>query len=239
VETLCGAGIRLAFGHFRRDNPPKSARAIAVVVGIVEHALGSQAPNNLLTDHLFNDTPLRFKHVWRSPESRSERAAQLASYSLDWDSLAVVLGDVPAALLRLARDDRLTVCLNFDGEHVDLEICRRVVELMGARRIIAMTDRIESFEMADERLTSKEGTTLRFQRSGIVAAGSQNLDQEMRNMRDIAISEADIWRMVSWNPLDALDAPGGQLWTLVTANYERIQLGRGPLTVLPNEEVHT
>jgi N-acetylglucosamine-6-phosphate deacetylase len=109
--------------------------------------------------------------------------------------------------MRGARDGSLLLFLNFDGEHVDAEVSRRVVDFVGADRVIGMTDRVEGRSLAGEPLEPAEGSTLLYQRDGVVAAGSQGLDRQMRNLRRLRVDEASIWRMFSFLPLEALGRP--------------------------------
>lgn len=173
--------------------------------------LGNKTLNRpCLTDHLFNDMPRNFHHAWRTPQEKAQRTNDLKYMHIDnwnWDNLDEVLGEVPAILLRAAREGHLLICLNFDGDHVDLEICRRIVQLLGLDHIIAMTDRTDCNQLGDQKLESHYGNSLRYQRESVVAAGSQSIDQQIHNMRDIGLSEEQIWKMTCFVPSKALDIP--------------------------------
>ena len=94
--------------------------------------------------------PNNFKHTWRTPQERVHRLEGLKDARLDkWniDNINTLVGEVPGTLMRAAKEGLLTICMNFDSEHVDLEVARRVVELVGSEGIIAMTDRIDTDSM--------------------------------------------------------------------------------------------
>jgi len=128
-----------------------------------------------ITDHLFNDMPLNFKHAWRSPEERIRRNYEIqllniASWSLD--RIGEYLGPVPATMIRNARKGYVKLCQNFDGEHVDLTIVKKTIELVGAENMLMMTDSVEGKRLAGRNLYIKEDSTLLYQHHGIVAAPS-------------------------------------------------------------------
>lgn len=200
VDLLLQHGVRLALGHFRHDDPERSAAMTQALIDYVAPAGGDRY--QLVTDHLYNDMPRAFVHAWRTPEARQDRPAQLASVvGRPWrpDALAEILGPVPATIIQAALDDRLTPMLNFDGSHVDLEICRATVEYLGVERIIGITDHIEVLDMAGEQLhVSQNGLLLRG--DNIVAAGSTGLEAQLANMRSIGLSDAEIDQLVRVNP---------------------------------------
>lgn len=204
VDLLQQHGVRLALGHFRHDDPERSAAMTQALIDYVAPAGGDRY--RLVTDHLYNDMPRAFVHAWRTPEARRDRPAQLAAV-LDrpWrpDTLAEVLGPVPATIIQAALDDRLTPMLNFDGNHVDLEICRATVDYLGVQRIIGITDHIEVLDMAGEQLhAAQNGLLLRG--DNIVAAGSTGLEAQMANMRGLGLSDAEIDQLVRLNPQRAI-----------------------------------
>jgi hypothetical protein len=206
VDLLLESGIRPALGHFLKSDPIESARAIRGLLDAARRR-GAGGPSTFISDHLFNDMPLAFTHCWRTGAARLRRDEDLAALRLaEWSlgDLDDRLGPVPAALIRGAHEGILTPCLNFDGEHVDLAICRRVVELLGAGRLIAITDRVQSASLGGQRLRRQEGSTLLYQSEGIVAAGSQPIDQQIDNMRSIGLGEAEIWQMFGLVPARAL-----------------------------------
>ena len=241
VECLVERGVRPAFGHFRRQNPARSAQLIEDVLCTVERKLGCSSACCVLTDHLFNDMPRAFVHAWRTAEERLRRdreIAELAVHPWSWKQLDQQIGPVPATLMRAARDGRLTVCLNFDGEHVDLEICRHVVGMLGSQSIVAITDRIETPEVAGERLIKNEGSTLHYRRNGVVAVGSQNVDQQMANMRSIQLDEKQIWQMMAFNPGQILGRLGATGAHPHGATYIDAEGGRSTVySPLPSEAV--
>lgn len=205
VDLLLDVGIRPALGHFSRLDPAASAVAARRV--LARGARRARAIPACVSDHLFNDMPLLFTHAWRTPEVRARREAELREMRIDeWsmDNLEQRLGPVPAALIRGACEGALVLCMNFDGEHVDLAICKRVLDLLGMGHLIAMTDRIQSVRLAGRRLRQLHGGTLLYQAEGIVAAGAQSLDRQMANMRSIGIDEAQIWELVGFRPASVL-----------------------------------
>ena len=186
IEALSESGVRIALGHFERSDPARSADRARRLIDAVQEANGSSR-FNILTDHLYNDMPRNFIHAWRG-ESRTRRNRELEEFlDTPWTAgdLAELLGPVPATLLEAARDGRLLPCLNFDGFHVDLEVCRRTTEYLGASSLIAITDHIETDSMAGEELHPAEDNALWHRADGIVAAGTRGLDWQVENMRRI------------------------------------------------------
>jgi N-acetylglucosamine-6-phosphate deacetylase len=135
------------------------------------------------------------------------RQADLDKMHLDeWriDNVSEQLGAVPGALIRGAHDGMITLCLNFDGEHVDLSITREVVRIAGADNIITLTDRVDGRMLASQQLTPSPDNRLLHREDGVVVAGTIALDEQITNMRRNGISEEEIWKMVSINPRRAL-----------------------------------
>lgn len=199
-------GLRIALGHFRRDDPSRSAASIESVLEFL-HDQYESSPYLVLTDHLFNDMPLTFVHAWRTKAELPCRKDQLTEFlTTPWeaDSLASTLGPVPATLLEAARERRLTPAINFDGFHVDLEICRRTVEYLGADRLIAMTDDTEINMMAGEYLHQSTKNPLRYRDDGVVAAGATGPDKQIINMTSINISQSEIQVMFGSLVLEVL-----------------------------------
>jgi N-acetylglucosamine-6-phosphate deacetylase len=152
--------------------------------------------------------PRSFTHSWRG-ERAFVREVELREFlKVPWevDSLVALLGPVPGALLDAARDRDLLPCMNFDGAHVHLEICRRTVEYVGPNNLIAITDHIELGSMAGERLHQVEDSSLWYREDDVVAAGSLGIEAQIRNMRSIGIADADIAMLTSDNPRRALAA---------------------------------
>lgn len=206
ISELYGNGVILAIGHFRRDDPERSARRTRQVIEFVQDSYGP-SPHILTTDHLFNDMPRNFVHAWRTPESRERRDVELEDFlSREWtdDTIDDLLGVVPATIIRAARRGLLTVCLNFDGEHVDIEIQSKAARYVGASHLIAMTDNTETDMMAGEPLYDHVGSGLRWRRDGLVAAGSGGIDVQLRNLRSSGFDEDDIARMTDRNARDLL-----------------------------------
>lgn len=191
LELFYDHGCRIALGHFVHDDPETSARRTREVIAYL-HRVYASSPYLVLTDHLYNDMPRRFTHAWRTPQERVHRPAQLAAFlAHDWETedLDDVLGPVPAELLRATRNGLVTPCLNFDGLHVDLEVCRRTVEYLGADRLIALTDHIEVGSMAGESMVLDEAGLWR-RRDGVVAAGSTDYAGQRENVLSTGMDES-------------------------------------------------
>lgn len=194
IDLFYTNNVKLALGHFQHTHPGLSARRTEEVIEYIQDVYGP-SPDIVITDHLFNDMPRAFTHAWRTPEEKVRRANELATFlEHKWtdSSIEQLLGAVPAVLLRAARRGRLTPVLNFDGDHVDLAVCQRVVEYLGSDRMMAITDHTETNIMAGEALVSHCWSTLRYRRDGIVAAGSSPPEVHRRNMASVGLTDEDI-----------------------------------------------
>lgn len=199
-------GARIAVGHFHRDDPARSARRLNDVLELL-HSRYESSPFLVLTDHLFNDMPRNFTHAWRTAEQRERRASELAEFlAHEWEGadLKKLLGPVPAAMITAAQAGLLMPCLNFDGYHVDLEVCRKTVEYLGEDRLITLTDHTELPTMAGEPLTRDESSELWMRDDGVVAAGSAGHVPQARNMRSIGLSEEAIGKLFCTTPRQAI-----------------------------------
>jgi N-acetylglucosamine-6-phosphate deacetylase len=199
AETLLKGGVLPAPGHFKKDNPTESARLLQEIFDVV--ARWGHGPT--ITDHLFNDMPLNFKHAWRTPEEKTRREQDIKALNLDaWNlsSLEETLGIVPATIIKNAKKGLVKICQNFDGEHVDLKIIKRAVELIGAENIVVMTDSIESKRLAGRTLHTQPDSTLLYQDNGIVAAGSQTMRKQIENMLFIGLSDEEIMSITNRVP---------------------------------------
>ncbi|GAB3443052.1 hypothetical protein GCM10027570_10790 [Streptomonospora sediminis] len=206
IDLFYTNGVRIALGHFRHDSPELSAARSAAVIDYIQDRYGP-SPDLVLSDHLFNDMPRRFRHVWRTPEERAERAAQLAAFlAHDWDSadLNSLLGDVPAVLVRAAARDRMLPFLNFDGDHVDLAVCDRTLDHLGPDRVIGITDDTPLPELAGETLHHRQGSGLWYRDDGIVAAGSGGIPRQEANLAAIGRDHHTFDRLFRINPERAL-----------------------------------
>jgi hypothetical protein len=206
LSLIYASGGRVALGHFGEASPEISARRFEEVLCFIE-AGHEPSPYLILTDHLFNDMPRAFQHAFRTPDERAQRATDLAAHPIEpWHAtkLSDLLGPVPAAMLLAAKTRRLTPALNFDGGHVDLEVCRLVVEFLGADRIIAITDHTEILTLADELLVRDEHTCLLYRSDGVLAASSVTHEEQQRNMRSIGMTPEEIGLVQTEIPLAAL-----------------------------------
>ncbi|MBI3704968.1 MAG: hypothetical protein HY244_14250 [Rhizobiales bacterium] len=206
LALIYDSGGRIAVGHFDGASPELSTERFNEVMNYIEAGY-ERSPYLILTDHLFNDMPRAFKHAFRTPNARVHREAELAKHSSStWQasSLPTLLGPLPAAILVAARDKRLTPALNFDGGHVDLAICRRVVEFLGADRIIAITDHTETFTIAGETLVRDDDTKLLYRPDGVLAASFVTQEEQRLNMQNIGMNTDDINFVQYKTPLAAL-----------------------------------
>jgi N-acetylglucosamine-6-phosphate deacetylase len=201
VEALSENGVRIALGHFERVNPERSADRARGLIDAIHETVDSPR-FNVLTDHLYNDMPRNFVHAWRG-EAKARRDSEIREFlQTPWapGELADLLGPVPAVLLEAAREGRLLPCMNFDGHHVDLAVCRRTVEYLGAESLIAITDHTETHSMAGEDLHTPTDASLWYRDDKIVAAGCKDLAWQVQNMRQIGLDEAEIHLMTTRNP---------------------------------------
>lgn len=199
AETLSAHGVIPAVGHFIRADPPYSADAVNAVVD------ASSLP--LITDHLFNDMPLNFRHSWRGPEARRTRNEELATSQPElWDrtNFSLMAGVVPGRIVELALAGKVFPCLNFDGEHVDFEYSKAATRIIGAENLIAMTDRTDAPNLGGQHLTKRPGETLWYQSGGIVAAGSQPLKRQVENMERMGFDDSTIEHLTTITPSRAL-----------------------------------
>jgi hypothetical protein len=199
-------GTRIAVGHFHRGDPKRSADRLREVLRFL-HSRYRPSPYLVLTDHLYNDMPRSFTHAWRTAKEQLRRGDEIEEFlSHDWElsDLRELLGEVPTALLSAAREGLLMPCINFDGFHVDLGICRRTVDYLGADRLIVLTDNTEVSVMADEHLTLDPDSGLWRRDDGAVAAGSCGYENQQANMRRIGLADDDIRTMFVTNPRAAI-----------------------------------
>ncbi len=208
VPLLVEHGVRPALGHFLRDDPQRSADAVLQIVELAWSAAWGGTGLPVTTDHLFNDMPLKIRHAFRTSRARRDRDATIASYELDaWTlaGLAERVGPVPAAIMRLAAEQRLAACINFDGEHVDIEIAAAAVRLMGVQNSMLMTDRCDSARLGGQALHHESENSLWYQAGGTVAAGSQPMARQLDNARRVGLSEQEIWQLAVGTPHQVFD----------------------------------
>jgi N-acetylglucosamine-6-phosphate deacetylase len=203
VTLLLTHAVTPALGHFQRSDPTASADSAATVIAVAQ-----RYGKRVLTDHLFNDMPLNFRHAWRTAAERSERDTRALARELQtWtpDNLASKLGPVPATLIHAAREGSAILCVNFDGDHVDHMICERLQALVSKDKLIAMTDRIETPTLAGSMLTRSTTNSLWYRPNGTtVAAGTTSIDHAMHHLREMGTDERTIWHLASIVPSEAL-----------------------------------
>jgi N-acetylglucosamine-6-phosphate deacetylase len=212
AELLARHGVMPAIGHFSKSDPP----AAAAMIDRLCQALRALGLGPVITDHLFNDMPLNFKHAWRTQQDKERRAEELAAVlakGWDRDNMIESLGPVPAAIIRQALNGNLKICLNFDGDHVDIEICKRAIQLIGADHILLMTDRIPGDTFGGHTLARRADNSLLYQGDGIVAGGTQAIVSQLSNMLRAGIESEDIYKIVYENAshvLSGLEASSGR-----------------------------
>jgi N-acetylglucosamine-6-phosphate deacetylase len=195
VDLLYENGVRPSLGHYKKDNPEKAAYQ---TLKIIEHISINKYPP-LFTDHFFNDMPLNFKHSWRSLKEKKERTKDINDLQLnEWDksNIRQKLGAVPAAIIEGAHNGNVKICMNFDGEHVDLEICKKAIEIIESQNIMLMTDRIQSQVLAGQKLYLKGDSTLLYQHFNIVAGGTQSVMAQLMKMINVGIGVEDILNII-------------------------------------------
>jgi hypothetical protein len=218
TATLLSGGVLPAPGHFTKADPISSAKSLQHMFDQV--ASWGQSPT--ITDHMFNDMPHNFKHAWRTPREKANREQDLDALRLDlWDMnlLEEQLGPVPAVMIKNARRGIVKICQNFDGEHVDLAVVKKTVELVGPENMLMMTDSIESKCLAGRALKMGEGSTLLYQEQDIVAAGSQTVQHQIFNMIAIGLSQHQITTITSSVPSE------------IIARHSQLTLGMWPQPV--------
>ncbi|TNF66750.1 MAG: hypothetical protein EP298_08620 [Gammaproteobacteria bacterium] len=191
AETLLSGGVLPAAGHFVKHNPYQSAQALQKIYDAV--AAWGQGPT--VTDHLYNDMPRNFKHAWRTTAEREQRQKDIENLNLaSWNinNIEEKLGIIPATMIKNAQKGLVKIAQNFDGEHVDLAIVRKTVEITGAENMLLMTDSIESHRLAGRHLKQFQPSTLLYQNENLVAAGTQPIEQQIHNMRSIGLSDIEI-----------------------------------------------
>ncbi|MGJ3495225.1 N-acetylglucosamine-6-phosphate deacetylase [Piscirickettsia salmonis] len=202
AEKLLEYGVMPTPGHFRKDCERHSAKMLQRVFNVV-HEAGFQT----VTDHLFNDMPRNFKHAWRTENEKQLRQHELLDLNLDEWSLENIeerMGLIPATIIRNAKKGIVKIAQNFDGEHVDLAVVKKTIEIVGHENIIMMTDSIESRRLAGYDLTCKKGSNLLYQEEGIVAAGGLGVRQQIENMITIGLSKQQIMSIIHKTPLNVI-----------------------------------
>jgi N-acetylglucosamine-6-phosphate deacetylase len=117
------------------------------------------------------------------------------------------LGALPATLIKYARDGQLKICMNFDNEHVDLSVSQLIIRLAGVDNVFPMSDRSRINRIGGVMLHQRPDSTLWYQSSGAVAAGTSGMDDQVRGLRRIGVSEEKIWKMIYSIPLNLLKMP--------------------------------
>jgi N-acetylglucosamine-6-phosphate deacetylase len=194
IEILLAEGVRPALGHYGYENPEFAAR---MTEDVCEMALRA-GKGPFFTDHLYNDMPVNAQYKWRTgAEKRARRCTTPVLLQYEWtdDNIDDVLGIVPATLIRYAKRGAVKLSINCDGDHVDIEICKRTIEFVGADNIMLMTDRIQSEILAGQRLEKNDSNSLLYQRAGIVAGGTQSIMRQLGNLMTVGVPSSDILKL--------------------------------------------
>lgn len=203
AKLFLSHGVYLSLGHIRRNAVRDAVKGIKIVANLASKMDFDQYSGAISVDHFLNDMPQNIKHAWRSSSERRLRSKEInaiATHKWKFSSLDKQIGLVPATLMKFARKGSIILFINFDGWHVDLQICRRIYEMIGADGIIAMTDRVETNTLGKTHIKKGNIGTLWYRPNGVVAAGSSTLFEQMANMRALKIPEKDILKMCITNP---------------------------------------
>jgi N-acetylglucosamine-6-phosphate deacetylase len=226
IESLQEAHVLPSFGHFAKDSPQGSAVAVESALGLLA-AQRTEERIVAMTDHIFNDMPRSFRHAWRSTADRESRERDLEEINnQQWSAADVCqkLGPVPGTLIIGALRGLVGLCVNFDGDHVDMVHTTRLVQNVGAGRIFCMTDTVsEGNVLCGEELLCSAENSLLYRPGGCVAAGTTSVDLQIRNILAAGVSVQDCWRMASGNGtlLFATGAPAGSGYTHLRADGSR------------------
>jgi N-acetylglucosamine-6-phosphate deacetylase len=205
-NALLSNGVMPAIGHFSKADPARSAASIQALLSWLE----ARHAGPIVTDHLFNDMPLTFKHAWRTQSEREARKREVEHLQLStWNhaNWREVMGPVPAEILEGARRGLINVCLNCDGAHVDIEICKRIVELVGSDRVMLMTDRIADVSMAGHPVFKYDSSTLLYGETGIVAGSRASVWDHVKNLADVQLPPDDILNVAQGTAAELLRLP--------------------------------
>ncbi|WP_198654459.1 amidohydrolase family protein [Nocardia aurea] len=212
VTTLVNSGLRPALGHFRRSDPVRSAEAVDHIIDVAYATSFPGRGARIITDHLFNDMPVKIRYAFRTPTLKLDRKSLLRSYDLpNWrlSDMEEIVGPVPSAIMRGAAAGRVAACVNFDGEHVDLTIAARAAELMGFGNTMMMTDRCDSARLGGQKLHRVKQNSLWYESNGIVAAGSQPLDTQMQSASSLIAERRDVWQLAAGSAYAAFGINSG------------------------------
>ena len=136
----------------------------------------------------------------RKAKQRDKEIAELDLDSWNLNNLTEKLGPVPATMIANARKGIVKICQNFDGEHVDLAIVDKTIELVGTENMLMMTDSIESKYLAGRQLYKDNDSELLYQEHGLVAAGSQGIERQICNMIKLGLSKYQIKQLICDTP---------------------------------------
>lgn len=205
VSSVYNNGGRIALGHFERGNPKRSAKRVKALLDFLE---SEYEPSEylVLSDHFLNDMPRNFKHAYRTSDEKVNGEEELKSFlEIEWEEsiLEDLLGPVPAYLLKEAKDKRIMLALNFDGLHVDLNICKRIIDYVGDSSIIAMTDHIETDSILGQNLSEEVCPGLLYRPDGVLAASAVVQEKQVENMIKCGISGKSIDKLFFSNPYEA------------------------------------
>ncbi|WP_203072150.1 amidohydrolase family protein [Falsiroseomonas ponticola] len=203
AALLLDHGLSPALGHFDPRHPARTVTTIDAVV-IERDVAGPHAPP-ILTDHLFNDMPRLIRHAWRTAAEKARRDAEVEALDIErWalQDLDRQIGLVPAALIRHGAEGNIRNFINFDGDHLDILIARRALELIGEDGVLAMTDRLDSTVLCGHRLHRVPDNSLLYQDMGVVSAGTSTIARQASNLRRVGVDNDAIRKITLGNALD-------------------------------------
>ncbi|PKD38274.1 hypothetical protein CWO84_24005 [Methylomonas sp. Kb3] len=217
AKILLNHRVKPALGHFGKEDAEATAISISHICDYAEQA--GMTP--LFTDHLYNDMPVKCQYHWRNGIEKSKRKSitpEILKQEWTDENIEDILGPVPATLIGYAKKGILKLCLNCDGDHVDIDLCKRTIEFVGAENLMLMTDRIQSEILAGQKLTRNTANTLLYQKAGIVAGGTQSVMRQLGNLMLIGVPSRDIFQM-------AFATAAGALFGQDTLSLDRVESG--------------
>ncbi len=74
INTILDGKVLPSLGHFSKHNPDGCADSIKAILSLIKKS----GVGPIVTDHLYNDMPLNFKHAWRSIDEQHNREIELS-----------------------------------------------------------------------------------------------------------------------------------------------------------------
>jgi len=207
INLLLKYQVYPALGHFVKEHPAESAHKVRKIIDMVTSKTDSNI-NKIITDHLLNDMPVNIKYSWRTKlekKTRNEEALEKELSKLNLQDTKKYFGDVPFSIIENSVQEKALAFINADGDHVDKTIVKHLIRIIQPKNIIIMTDRSKSLLLAKRKLNSNKENTLLYQEKGIVACGTQSIEQQIHNLFEMGLNTYDILQMFSLNPYKLLE----------------------------------